>query len=101
MDKMLGRITQADMFYLSRGEPDINLPELPLNHIVDDSPESLGHFRALIEEAEQVWWISSEDAPPYVDTYRRALEQDFTAAQTRSFESYGRTYTVSEYRRIA
>jgi hypothetical protein len=101
MDKMSGRITQADMFYLSAGEPDINLPEPPLNHIVDDSPESLSHFRALIGEAEQLWWISSEDAPPYIDMYRRTLEQDFHLAETHSFESYGRTYTVSAYRRIA
>jgi uncharacterized membrane protein len=101
LDFMPGRIGSGDFVDLSLGDPPINLPDPSLSHIVDDSPESLGRFRALIGEAEQVWWISSEDAPPYIDTYRRALEQDFRLTDTRSFESYGRTYTVSEYRRIA
>jgi hypothetical protein len=83
MDMLPGQMTQDDLFYLSLGDPDINLPDPPLNHITDALPESLARFRALIEGHERVFWILNPDSMPgYVETYRDALDDDF--ARVRS-----------------
>ncbi len=74
MDRMPGRVTQDDLFFLTLGNPASNLPEPLRNHIIDDSPPSLARFDALIDGQSQVFWITDRDsAPPYAATYHDIL----------------------------
>jgi hypothetical protein len=99
LDRLPGRIDQSDMFYLTLGGPDINLPDPPLNHVTDASPANLERFADLTRDADEVFWIWSSDEAPYVQTYRDALlAEGFQVTRSEQFSSYGSEYVVEAYR---
>lgn len=98
MDRLPGRIDQRDMLYLTLGGPDINLPDPPLHHVTDASPGALALFASLTDGEDQLFWISSTDEAPYVQTYRDALHgAGFTLTRSEHYGDYSvEAYTRSE-----
>jgi hypothetical protein len=103
LDKMAGRVAPDDVFALTLGAPALNLPQPLPNHITDVAPESLARFRALVGDAEQVWWVSDPDEQPdYVAVYERTLAETHEVTRTEIFEEkiHGNKLVFTEYRRI-
>lgn len=85
--QMPGRVDQFDMFFLSRGKPWAGLPEVPVNVIVDASPENLVRFRELISDADRVWWLATAQRPDHTQTYLEVLQREFELHRREDIKS--------------
>ncbi len=102
MDRLPGELTQNEMMYLTLGEARVNLPEPPLHIVREASPDALAAFDALIADAEQVFWITSDLEPPHAQAFRDRLEATFTRSDSVTLENrdtFDRVYRVDYYRR--
>lgn len=100
LGKLPEQVTRDKLFYLTAGSPRVNLPEDLPNAVTDASAESLAQFRALVDDAERVWWITSSAQVDYAEVYIDVLEEDYTLVRSESFddlERYERVYSIKEY----
>ena len=100
LDTLPGSVSNDDFFNLTLGGPPVNLPDTDLSHITGPSPAEVAQFDALIAAAAQVYWISSNSAPDYAQTYRDALLQaGFVVTRSERYYAYGSAYAVEAYTR--
>jgi hypothetical protein len=83
---------------LAPRQPYLNFTPTPLRHpVYNRGDESLDELRAVMGEAETVWYIDRADGTYFSERFIETIEEDYVALKEKSWEG---DYRVVQYNRI-